>query len=740
MGDKIYDAMDWPRIEAILYGEEASPRDVMAPRILDGEILVQGYFPGAVRVQAVIEKSGRKFPLEMQEDGYFAGLLEGPEVPVYFYQVELDNGLMERQEDPYAFSCLFTETDERAFLAGVHYEIYEKLGAHLCVVNGVEGTAFALWAPNALRVSVVGDFNHWDGRKYPMHRMPMSGIFELFIPHVTPGELYKYEIKERSGRVTLRTDPYGSRMEPAPGTASMVDNKDTYEWEDDQWQMHRGRTSSYECPVSILEADLRQWAEEGDDYESLGRKLAAYASEYGYTCVELHPVMEYVDEASGGYDTSGYYAPTARYGTPEGFRKFVDGLHQQQIGVILDWTPSHFPRHEGGLELLDGTPLYEVKNPVMSVHPKWGSLLYDYGSPMVKNFLIANALYWIREFHVDGLRLDDVDAMLYLDYGRESTGWVPNMYGTNENLEAMEFFKHLNSVVKKEYPHVLLIAQEDGLWPQLTDSVENDHMGFDYKWSGGWTGDFLDYLSRGTEEKSALHDQLTLSMLYAYCERYVLTLGSRDVGTIEDFLGRLPGTAEEKYSALRAAYGYQMTHPGKKMLYPDRKLPEGLEMYLKELLKFYREHPALYEMDNEPDGFEWIQLMKYEENIITFLRKARESQEMLLVICSFSPESRSDYPVGVPFYGKYKEIFNSDQVRYGGQGIVNPRVKMALRKECDERKYSIKVKVPALGISVFACTQEVEDLVDNQTAKASLKRKTAGKGKISNEQLGNIFG
>lgn len=730
MESKIYQAMDWPRIEAVVYGEEASPRDVMAPRLLEGDLLVQGFFPGSRKVSVRNEKNGNVYPMEQEDEaGYFAGLLPCREIPRYSYVVEDEHGVQETCYDPYAFSCQLTEEDERAFLAGVHYEIYKKLGAHPMIVDGVEGTCFALWAPNAQRVSVVGDFNGWDGRRYPMHRMPMSGIFELFIPHIGEGENYKYEIKVRSGEVFLKCDPYGNRMEVVPGTASVVEGLNAYFWQDDHWMSQRRRRTGADQPMSIYEADLARMAKEQNvnTYEALGESLASYAKELGYTHVELHPVMEYWDEASGGYDTVGYYAPTARYGSPEAFKRLVDRLHQEEIGVILDWTPAHFPRYQSAMESLDGTPLYEAKDPVMAVHPKWGSLLYDYGSPMVKNFLIANVLYWMKEFHADGFRMDDVDAMLYLDYGREQSPWTPNMYGTNENLQAMEFLKHLNSIVKKEDSSVLLIAQEDGLWPELTDSVENDHLGFDYKWSGGWTGDFLDYLSRDPIDRKHAHDQLTLSMLYAYCERYILTLGSRDVGTFSQFLDRLPGEEGQKLATMRAAYGYLMTHPGKKMLCPDQQLPEELTAYLKELLKLYRTLPALYQMDDQPDGFEWIQLMKYEENVITFLRKTENPEETLLVICNFAAVPHENYSVGVPFLGKYKEILNSDHVKFGGQGNVNPRVKMARKEECDERSHSIKVRVPALGCCIFTCTQTVEQMVDNQTAKAAKPQKGTGK-------------
>ena len=392
--------------------------------------------------------------------------------------------------------------------------------------------------------------------------------------------------------------------------------------------------------------------------------------------------------------------------------------------MILDWSPAQFPRYAGGLEKFDGTPLYEVKDPEMAVHPMWGTMLYNYDSPMVMDFLISNACFWLEVFHVDGLRMDDVDAMLYLDYGRKD-GWTPNMYGSNENLQAIEFLKHLNSILKKRDPGALLIAQEDGLWPELTDSVENDHIGFDYKWSGGWTRDFLFYLSVDPILRKNYHDQLTLSTLYAYSEHYILTLGSRDVGNLEEFMAKLPGDDKHKLAQVREAYSYMMVHPGCKMMAPGAAIPEGLAKCIQALNTLYKSSPALYQMDDEYDGFEWVQLMKYEENVITFLRKTEKPEETLLVICNFAAIPYENYQVGVPFAGKYKEIFNSDAVEFGGEGVVNSRVKTAKAEECDEREYSIKVKLPALGVSIYSCTPGKAPARKKVTAAKTAKDKTA---------------
>lgn len=698
MDEKLYKYMDWPRIEAVVYGEEVSPKDVMGPRITKDGVLIQGFFPEAKSAKVIAGK--KEYQMEMEDEaGYFAVLLPAKRIPKYSFLVQWED--YEKQwTDPYQYSGQMLPEEEKAFCAGVYYESYKKLGAHLMTVDGVEGTYFAVWAPNAQRVSVVGDFNNWDGRFLMMHRMPMSGIFELFVPDIKAGTLYKYEIKEKSGKISLKADPYGFGAEKPKDCASVVTNLSGFSWDDGEWMEARKKYDDRKQPISIYETDITKW-------ES-GEELAEFMKETGYTHVEFKPVMEYLEESTGGYSTSSYYAPTSRFGTPEKFQKAVNLLHQAEVGVILDWTPAQFPRFEGGLEKFDGTPLYEIPDESASVHPMWGTMLYNYGSPMVRDFLIANACFWTEVYHVDGFRMDDVDAMLYLDYGRNMGEWQPNLYGTNENLYAVEFLKHLNSIVKKRNPGVLLIAQEDGLWPELTDSVENDHLGFDYKWSGGWTRDFLEYLASEPENRKRSHDQLTLSTLYAYSEHYILTLGSRDVGTLDDFRKRIWGDENQKEAEIRAAYGYMTLHPGCKMSAPDKEMPKALKEYIRDLNTLYKEQPALWKKDDDYEGLEWIQLMKYEENVLTFLRKTENPSETLLAVCNFAADTYENYQVGVPYAGKYKEIFNSDLKKYGGNGVGNPRVKTAKSQEWDERPYSIKMKIPALGILVFSVTPQEE--------------------------------
>ena len=718
MADKAYEYMDWPRIEAIVYGEEASPRDVMQPRVTEDGVLIQGFFPGADAAEVVVgEKS---YPMILEDEaGYYAVMLPLKRIPEYRFRV-IRGSRKETFYDAYECPCQITEEEERAFCAGVYYKAYEKLGAHPGTCGEVEGTYFAVWAPNAIRVSVVGDFDRWDGRRLPMHRMPMSGIFEIFVPGVQAGASYQYEIKIKGGNVQRKSDPYGNGTQGAPSVISVVTELGEFLWQDEAWMKERERFASREVPVSIYETDVTEWKNSGE--------LVEFLKETGYTHVEFHPVMEYLDRSSGGYSTSAYYAVTTRFGTAADFRTLVEDLHQAGIGVILDWTPAQFPRFDAGLEKFDGTPLYEVQDPAMAVHPMWGTMLYNYGSPMVKDFLISNAFFWLDEFHVDGFRMDDVDAMLYLDFGREAGQWTANLYSSNENLQALEFLKHLNSIVKKQYPGILLIAQEDGLWPQLTDSVENDHLGFDYKWSGGWTKDLLSYLEAEPLDRRNYYDQLTLSMMYAYSEHYVLTLGKRDVGTLKEFLEKLPGSSRQKDAQLRAAYGYLMLHPGVKMTAPDGDVGPEMRAYLHDLNELYRNHPALYAMDGNSDGFEWIQFTSYDENVVAFLRKTEKQEETILAVCNFSPVSYDSYRVGVPFAGKYKEIFNSDSEKFGGQGVVNARAKAAIHMECDNREFSLKLKLPAYGVAVFGCTPEKVDVKKSSVKKGNVK-KTVGKSR-----------
>lgn len=706
MTDKAYEYMNWSRIEAIVYGEESLPREILGAHLVRKGVLIQCYFPGARSVILHLKEKEKDYEM-IQEDeaGYFAILIPGREIPEYVYWVKKDDTAMMEVEDPYRFGSLLPEKEERAFCEGVSYQIYKKMGAHPMIRRGVKGVYFSIWAPNAVSVSVVGDFNQWDGRIHPMHKSAGSGIYELFIPAARPGDLYKYEILQKNGCRVLRTDPYAMEREKKPGIASVVPEPREFVWEDGSWLKERRQRGALSGPVSICEVSLMEWGRQSDgtylDYRELAEQIGAFAAEMGFTHIELNPVMEFEDEGGGGYATSGYFAPTSRFGKPADFKYFVNALHKRQIGVLLDWTPAHFPKLEGGMECLDGTCLYEYADPRKGIHPFWNTKIFNFDSPMVREFLIGNALYWIEQFHIDGLRMDDVDAMLYLDYGRTEGGWIPNIYGSNENLEAIAFLKMLNASVKKEHPDVMLIAQENGLWPSLTGDVDDTHMGFDYKWNNGWTNSLLDYLRREEKHRSDYHDELTTSMLYAYRENYVLTLNSRDIKSIKALTSSLPGKKGQRLALTKAAFGYQMTHPGRKMLTVSENVREELQTYLRELLEVYKKYPALYQLDGEPEGFEWIQLMEADKKILVFLRKTEKIQDTLLVVCNFSSESYRKYSIGVPYPGKYKEILNSDDERFGGSGFINAKARSSKEQECNERANSINIKLAPLSVSIL---------------------------------------
>ena len=758
MEDKLYDLMDWAEIEAVQYSEEKYPRKILGPRVLPEGILIQCYFPEEEKVSLRTLSDRKLHPMTEEDSGFFAILLPGKTIPKYTFVLGGRKGGREIY-DPYAFPVQITEKEEARFAAGICYDIYEKLGAHPMTVEGVEGVYFAVWAPNALRVSVVGDFNHWDGRICQMHCLD-SGIFELFIPGLKEGTLYKYEIKSKGSLTYLKADPYANAAEVRPNTASVVADLGKYPWQDQEWMEKRAQVQSYEAPMFIYEVHLGSWKKPEDGerefytYREIAPMLAGYVKEMGYTHIELMPVMEHPLDESWGYQVTGYYAPTSRYGTPEDFMYFMDYMHREGIGVILDWVPAHFPRDTFGLAAFDGTCLYEHLDPRKGSHPHWGTLIYNYGRPEVRNFLIANALFWADKYHADGIRMDAVASMLYLDYGKQDGEWVPNIYGGNENLEAIEFLKHLNSIFKKKYPSALLIAEESTAWPKITGALDDEGLGFDYKWNMGWMNDFLNYMQFDPVYRGAHHDELTFSMIYNYSERFLLSFSHDEVvhgkGTL---VSKMPGEYEQKLANLRLAFGYQTAHPGKKLMFMGQEFaqdtefaekkeldwlaleyPQHVQMknYVKDLLHLYRACPALYREDFRESGFEWINCLEWEKNLLVFLRKTEKKQDTLLVICNFSNVVYEEYQTGVPYPGKYKEIFNSDAEAYGGSGHTNPRVKMSREAECDERKQSIKVKVPPLGISIFQYSEVVEKLSNNQAARKK-RRQHTGKRDLKKE-------
>ncbi|MCQ4869607.1 1,4-alpha-glucan branching protein GlgB [Blautia producta] len=756
MSDKLYELMDWPEIEAVVYSEESEPRRILGPRVTEDGILIQCFVPGAVQARILLTKEKETYDMVMEDEaGFFAVLIPGNKIPKYKVEIQDGEGNKKQFYDPYAFTSKISLDEEQQFCAGICYDIYEKLGAHTMTINGVSGVYFAVWAPNAIRVSVVGDFNHWDGRAHQMNRLAVSGIFEIFIPGIKPGALYKYEIKAKGSLVYLKADPYGNQAELRPKTASIVADLNHYRWQDDQWLKDRKRVNDEKKPMLVYEMHLGSWIkpeEEGKlfcNYRDIAPKLAEYLKDMGYTHVELMPVMEHPFDASWGYQVTGYYAPTSRYGTCEDLMYFMDYLHQQGIGVILDWVPAHFPKDTPGLPNFDGTCLYEHLDPRQGMHPHWGTLIYNYGRPQVRNFLISNALFWVEKFHADGIRMDAVASMLYLDYGKNDGEWVPNIYGGNENLEAIEFLKHLNSIFKKRHPDALLIAEESTAWPKITGSIEDDGLGFDMKWNMGWMNDFIDYMKKDPLFRGGAHDELTFSMVYAYSEKFLLSLSHDEVVHLKgSLLMKMPGDKEQKFANLRAAYGFMAVHPGKKLLFMGQEFAQEREWseersldwelleqpdhqqfknYVKALWNFYKEQPALYEMDYDTEGFEWINHMESEKNMLTFIRKTKKKEELLVIVCNFSPLSYEKYQMGVPYPGKYKEIFNSDAAEFGGTGVRNARAKSSKRAEHDERKNSIVIDVAPLSVQIFSYIKEEKKTTAKTGTKKTVKETTSAK-------------
>lgn len=755
MNKKLYKLMNWAQIEEIVYSESDHPHDILGAHVVGNSVLVQTFQPGAKSVRLQLLEGDKSYRMEeADEEGYFALLLPGKTVPTYEYVVEAENGTLKKIRDAYNFAPLMTKKDTEKFGAGIHYSVYEKLGAHPDVVSGIAGTRFAVWAPNALRVSVVGDFNGWDGRTHQMRRLWDSGIFEIFIPDVKEGDCYKYEIKVKSGLVFLKADPYGFGAQLRPESASVVRDIDGFSWRDGDWLKERAALQAEDKPMSVYELYLGSFEKPSDGrefytYRELAPKIIDYVKKMGYTHIELMPVMEHPLDESWGYQVIGYYAPTARYGTPEDFMYFMDEMHRAGIGVILDWVPAHFPRDTYGLSNFDGTCLYEHQDPRQGFHPHWGTLIYNYGRPQVSNYLIANALYWAEKYHVDGIRIDAVASMLYLDYGKNDGEWVANIYGGHENLEAVELLKHLNSIMKKRNPGVLMIAEESTAWPKVTGALDEDGLGFDLKWNMGFMNDYLGYITTDPFFRSGRHNDLTFSMIYAYSEKFMLVLSHDEVvhgkGTL---LGRMPGERKKQFANLRLTFAYHMTHPGKKLLFMGQDIGEydefnekravewelleqedhkGLNRMVAQLNKLYTSSPALYRKDTSWDGFEWINCITPNACMLSYIRKTEDVGDMLVVVANFA-DVRQEFRVGVPFEGKYKEVFNTDDAAYSGDGIVNKDICDAMETEWDGKPYAIDMVSAPLSISIFSYTPYTKE------EKAEIDRRRAEERRLAREE------
>lgn len=628
----------------------------------------------------------------------------------------------------------FGELDQYLFGQATHYDIYKKLGAHPTTQDRKKGVYFAVWAPNAVKVSVIGDFNQWEIEANPMKKTGPIGVWEVFVPKVKVGDLYKFYIKAQDGRDLYKADPYATWSEMRPGNASRVADITGFKWSDDSWIEKRKGTDPKQEAVSIYEVHPGSWrkhpsTEQDPDgfysYREFAHALADYVKRMGYTHVELMGIAEHPFDGSWGYQVTGYYAPTSRFGNPEDFKYLVNYLHKNKIGVILDWVPAHFPKDAHGLAEFDGTCIYEHADPRQGEHPDWGTKIFNYGKNEVKNFLIANALYWVEEFHVDGLRVDAVASMLYLDYGKEDGQWVANKYGGNQNLEAIEFFKHLNTLIRGRNKGVMMIAEESTAWPKVTGDVEKeDGLGFSFKWNMGWMHDFLEYMKLDPYFRKYNHNKMTFSMTYAFSENYILVLSHDEVVHLKcSMINKMPGLYDDKFENLKAGYSFMFGHPGKKLLFMGQEFGQfqewseareldwyllreerhqQLQEYVKDLLHAYKKYPALYANDNGYEGFEWINADDADRSVYSFIRWSPTKRNNLLFVCNFTPMERKDYWVGVDKKKQYKLILNSADPKYGGQYPVSNPVFKAVKGECDGKPYHLEYPLPPYGVAVFA--------------------------------------
>ena len=628
-------------------------------------------------------------------------------------------------------SPFVSEMDMYLFGTGTHYDIYKKLGAHLCTRDGKKGVYFAVWAPNAKEVHLISDYNGWNEDEYTMTRLEPAGIYEIFIPGMGIDCLYKYLIITSRGEKLYKADPFANKAELRPGTASVTTDISKIRWGDSAWMKKRAGTNLFESPIAIYECHIGSWMrhpgreDEGFyNYREFADRMTEYLLDMHYTHIELIGIAEHPFDGSWGYQVTGYYAPTTRYGSCEDFAYMVNKFHKNNIGVILDWVPAHFPRDAHGLADFDGQALFEYADPRKGEHPDWGTKIFDYGKSEVKNFLIANAIFWLKEYHIDGLRVDAVASMLYLDYGKKDGQWIPNKYGGNYNLEAIEFFKHLNSYVKGVFPGVMMIAEESTAWPKVTDIPENDGLGFTFKWNMGWMHDFCDYMKLDPIFRRDNHYKMTFAMSYNQAEKYILVLSHDEVVHLKcSMLNKMPGFYVDKFANLRVGYTYMLGHAGKKLLFMGQEfaqdsewseereldwslladdLHSGMQSYVRELLKLYNEYPCLYELDHEYEGFSWINADDTYKSIYSFVRYDRDKKKSLLFVLNFTPIERGDYRVGVPKSGKYKLLLSSDDKRFGGNSEPSKKKVFTAEKiSWDGKDYSIAYPLPAYGAAIF---------------------------------------
>lgn len=747
-------------IERIIAGTERFPQRALGPHEVEGGYIITAYHPSATGMQLKRNGEDKIYDMErVHEAGVYSVFVAVAEYKQYKLYMYFDTPEPYITEDPYAFSSVITESDCYIYGKGTHYEIYEKLGAHPMMVDGVYGVYFAVWAPHAKRVSIVGNFNMWDGRLHSMRGRDDCGIFELFVPHMNIGEIYKYEIMTAKGDVILKTDPYGNQFEVRPNNASVVADLRGFKWDDDNWIKERNKSSYDEKPVSIYEVHIGSWKKPEDlseehpfkNYREIAKDLAEYVEYMGYTHVELMGISEHPFDGSWGYQVTGYYAPTSRYGTPEDFQYFVNYLHSKGIGIIVDWVPAHFPRDAFALARFDGEPLFEHPDSRRGEHPDWGTYIFNFGKTEVMNFLIGSALFWLEKFHIDGLRTDAVASMLYLDYGKQSGQWLPNKYGGNENLEAVEFLKHMNSIIAKRDPGCMIIAEESTAWPKVTSRAEDGGLGFTYKWNMGWMNDFLEYVSMDPLFRKNNHYKMTFAMSYHHAEKYILVLSHDEVvhGKCSMF-NKMPGLEQDKFAGLRTSYGFMIGHPGKKLLFMGQEFAQrqewseersidwyllddpyhkGMHDWTRALLHLAKEYPAIYATDYSNEGFQWINCDDTEKSVYSFTRISPDGKKSLLFVCNFTPVVWEDFRVGVPNAGKYKAILNSDSKYFGGNDEYINEEDRADKRPWDNREYSIPVTLPPLGCVVYEYNYKKPETEKEKAAKAKEKKEKAARAK-----------
>lgn len=717
-------------IKALVNGDVGAPTNILGRHIIDKKVSIRTFRPWADTIQLINDEAKATVTMDKIDDaGLFVASVETSWANVpYHFEAKTFHKTTEIYADPYIFDPLLSDYDIYLFGQGRHQEIYEKLGAHPREIDGVKGINFAVWAPNCYKVAVVGEFNHWDSRTHAMENRGGIGIWEIFIPNIDVGTAYKYEVRSHNqGYRAQKADPYGFYAEVRPNTASIVYDIDQYDWQDDQWMTQRAEKAPLELPMNIYEIHLGSWRRKSDDefysYRELADELVPYLVDMDYTHIELLPITEHPLDVSWGYQVIGYYAPTSRFGTPDDFMYFVDTCHQNNIGVILDWVPAHFPKDEHGLNYFDGTHLYSHEDPRKGEQLDWGTMIFNYGRNEVRNFLVANALFWLKKYHLDGFRVDAVSSMIYLDFSRNSDAWIPNKYGSNENLEALAFLREFNEAVHAEAPGAITIAEESTSWAMVSRPTYVGGLGFTFKWNMGWMHDTLKYMKLDPIHRRYHHNQVTFALLYAFSENFVLSLSHDEVvhgkGSL---IGKMPGDYWQQFAQVRLLFGYQYTQVGKILNFMGAEFAQfsewsearGLDWHLldfehhkknqtwvRDLNHFYRNQPALYEVDFNEQGFRWINANDADASVYSYIRYAKDKSDFLIIVLNFTPMVRENYRLGVQEEGYYQEALNSDAEQYGGSNVGNMGGVQSDAIENNDLPHSLNLRLPPFGILIL---------------------------------------